>query len=159
MESNMSLRKALGVLGLVAGAVVLLLVPSGCFLFKTTLTIENQSSAELDFIDWTDQSGETFYFGRTLVWDPILSSWEYGLSYNDSDTVEVGSGADYVYFFFSTSSVGYRTAQVVSVDRFEEATFTFYDSTLIVSREAGSGGTTTEVYDIVPSGRVKPGSE
>ena len=155
----MSFRKTLGIVGLVVGVAALVLVPSGCGLFETTLTISNQSSFEFDFVEWTDDGGEVHYFGDTAVWDSVLGSWQDGLAIGDSDTEEVGTGSDYVYFYFTHLSTGYRTSQSVSVGLFEDVTFTLYDSTLIVARGGSSGESTTEVYDIVPSGRVKPGAE
>ena len=154
----MSFKRMLGILGLVAATAAVGFVPLGCDLLTTTLTIENQSSFELDFVEWTDDSGYTHDFGDTLVWDSSLGSWELGLAVWDSDTEEVEPGSDYVYFYFTHQLTGYRTSQTVSVSLWEDATFTFYDSTLIVARQSSTGETSTEVYDIVPSGRTKPGA-
>ena len=155
----MRFKKSLQRIGLLAVMVAAVLVPLSCNLFTTTLTITNNSSSDIDVVNWTDYDGRTYFFEDSLVFDTTVG-WVDGLAaFGDLDTQEVGPGSDYVDFFFTDSVDGYRTNQRVSVDRHEDITFTFYDSTLIVARHTASGETTTEVYGIVPSGRVKPGAE
>jgi hypothetical protein len=146
-------------IGLLVAIVAVLVVPLGCNLFKTVLTITNRSGSDIDFVSWTDDGGHVYYFSNTLVDDTTLG-WVDGLSANGgADTQQVGTGSDYIDFFFTDDVTGYRTTQVVSVSRYEDAKFTFYDTTIIVARQGASGQTTTEAYGIVPSGRTKPGAQ
>lgn len=129
----------------------LLIGLSSCNLFKSSLTIYNYSSFDLDFVQWTDSNGNSNSFGDDLVWDSILVAWESGIASGSSSTRQVSKGSDYIYFYFTNDSVHYRTTAVVSVGAMHDASFTFWDSTIITTAQlSGSGSTSPGASGIVP---------
>ena len=96
------------------------------FYNRTLLAIRNQSSYDIDFIEWRG-----YYFGNDLVWDALLGRYEYGLKPGSSDVREVTPGSGYVYFWFASGGPQYRTTALVSVAAEEQKVFTFYDTTII----------------------------
>jgi hypothetical protein len=150
------------IIGLALAAAIVLSM-SSCNLFgKGTLTIRNYSNVDIDFVTWTSDNGITYGFGDDLVWDYTINGGAGGSVYGIAelggyDSRQVDFGSDYIYFFFTTSAIGYRTAAAVDVGLFTDGDFAFYDSTAIFTATLRDGSTQTIRYDIVPvPGRSKP---
>jgi hypothetical protein len=104
---------------------------SSCFYFKGTLTIYNESSHDLDFVQWADDWNETIEFGDDSVWDVDLAAFTPGILHGSSSTRKVFSGTDFIYFYYADQFPGEfrRTVEPVTVGGFENVSFTFTDST------------------------------
>jgi len=115
-------------------AVLVLALPVGlssCFFFKGTLTINNESSYDLDFVQWSNDWSETIEFGDDSVWDVSLAAYTPGIKAGSSSTRKTFSGTDFVYFYYAGEAMSEfrRTTESVTVGGFEHVTFTFTDST------------------------------
>jgi hypothetical protein len=145
-------------------ALAVVLSISTCNLFGVgTLTIRNYSSSDIDLVSWQSNNGITYFFGRDTVWDYTINSGAGGWvtdgmrSLGGSDSREVEFGSDFIYFFFTTSAIGYRTAATVDVNVFTDGSFTFWDSTAVFTATLKDGSTETRTYTYVPvPGRTKP---
>lgn len=102
-----------------------------CDLFKPSLTIINNSSHDIDRIEWI-VNGEEYWFGDDSVWDSTLSKYEVGIAINSSSTRDVEAGSSYIYFNFADDAQRYRTSEKVAIEARHDATFTFDDSTTVV---------------------------
>jgi hypothetical protein len=125
---------------------------SSCFFFKGTLTIYNDSSHDLDFVQWSDDWGETVEFGDDSVWDVYLAVSTPGILHGSYSARKVFSGTDFIYFYYADqySDEFRRTVEPVTVDGFDNVSFTFTDSTPSITlslspserNERGLSGTT-----------------
>jgi hypothetical protein len=138
----------------VLAAAIAAVVLAGCsLLFPTKLTLQNTSGVGLEFLEWNGTQ-----FGTVSVWEPLLSRNVRGLNPGYQDTQVVSPGGDYVYFEFPGDVTDYRTVEYVTINRGDDYTFTFYNSTTIVSydyvevRNESEIGDTTRRYLVVPSG-------
>lgn len=117
-----------------ARSILALALPIGlasCFFFKGTLTIRNDSSYDLDFVQWSNDWSETIEFGDDAVWDVDLAGYTPGILHGSSSTRKTFGGTDFVYFYYAGESFGEfrRTVEPVTVGGFDNVTFTFTDST------------------------------
>jgi hypothetical protein len=145
-------------------ALAVVLSMSTCNLFGVgTLTVRNYSSSDIDFVTWTSASAIIYDFGRDTVFDHTINGGLGGwvtnglraLGGSDSRDVEFGSAP--IYFFFTTSAIGYRTAAAVDVNVFTDGSFTFWDSTAVFTATLKDGTTETRTYTYVPvPGLTKP---
>jgi hypothetical protein len=115
-------------------AVLALALPAGlssCFVFKGTLTIYNDSTHDLDLVQWADDWGTTVDFGDDPVWDATLAATVPGILHGSSSTRRVFGGTDYIYFSFADQyGDGFRrTVEPVTVGGFDDVSFTFTNST------------------------------
>lgn len=115
-------------------AILVLALPVGlssCFFFKGTLTIQNDSAYDIDFVQWANDWNETIDFGDDLVWDFSLAAYTPGIKAGSSSTRKTFSGTDFIYFYYAgeVMSEFRRTTESVTVGGFEHVTFTFTDST------------------------------
>jgi hypothetical protein len=117
--------------GLVILVLALFVGLSSCFFFMGTLTIYNDSSHDLDFVQWADDWGETVEFGDDSVWDVDLAASTPGILHGSSSTRKVFSGTDFIYFYYADQFPGEfrRTVEPVTVCGFDNVNFTFTDST------------------------------
>lgn len=100
----------------------------------TRLTIASQvSSGEIDLVYWYDADNDKWYFGEDAVWDYILEQYVPGFKPGSSHTREVDPGSSAVYFYFTVSATRYRTVETVALAAGQQKTFTFQDTTQIVS--------------------------
>ncbi len=151
-------RITLAVIGLTL-ALAIVVSMSTCNLFGVgTLTIRNFSPSDIDFVTWESNNLITYHFGDDIVWDYTTGSNEFGIAaLGGVDTQDVDFGSDYIYFFFTTSAVGYRTAAAVDVNLFTDGSFTFYNSTAIFTATLRDGSIETKTYTFVPvPGMTKP---
>jgi hypothetical protein len=115
---------------LIVGLVILVWLSAflSCSLLfpKTTLTIKNSTSGELDLISWNG-----IYFGKDQVYDQVLGYNVDGLKPGSSDTKEVDPSSDYIFFWLPTPGPKYRTTDLVTVKKNEQKTFTFTNSTIV----------------------------
>jgi len=115
-----------------------------------TLTIRNQSSAELELVHWMDDFGYTYFFGIDLIWDPYIEDYVYGLFPGSSYLHQVYPGSSYIYFWISVSPDFYRTDALVSVNAGDAVVFTFTDETIVWTLDEGEG----IVFDLDDAVRV-----
>lgn len=132
-------RSAWGIKAVLAvAALALPLGLSSCFYFKGTLTICNDSSYDLDFVQWANDWSETIEFGDDLVWDVDLGGYTFGIVSGSSSTRRTFGGTDFIYFYYAGEPMGEfrRTVETVTVGGFDDVTFTFTDSTPSITLRA-----------------------
>ncbi len=99
------------------------------------LTIQNNTSSDLEFVSWTDDAGTSHEFISGKVYDSALSKFVDGLPVAAKATCEVATGADRLVFFFADGGVGYRTAFDIIVSADDPAVqFTLTDTTSVEER-------------------------
>ena len=121
-------------------ALMILIIASlftGC---TTTLRINNYSNYKLDFVSWTDNQGKVYWFGNTMVYDYELATFVLGLGISGVDRQNVEPGCCPIYFYFASGGPYYHTSEVVTVDKWEKVTFTFWNDTLIELAGASTKG-------------------
>ena len=155
MKVRKKIKKNARLLFIIPLWITLFMVLFGCDLSgykdsKTLLTIKNSTSFELDLISWSG-----FYFGDDAVWDVVLGEFAPGILPGNSSTRIVTPGSSYIYLWFAAGGPRYRTANIITVGKNDKATFTFYDSTIVIEASYIGGGLsgaalTIDVFEIVP---------
>jgi hypothetical protein len=87
---------------------------------KTTLTITNGLSEDIFLVKWNNQ-----FFGDELVYSSTTGNWYDGIKVNSNykRTIEPGSSK---ITFFKSSGGFFETTIIITVTRYEQATYTIY---------------------------------
>jgi hypothetical protein len=98
----------------------------------TQLTISNGSSLDLEMIYWVSDNGRTNWFTKDQVYDVNLGDYVGGLHSGSFQTKSVGSGSNFIYFYFTNDTQQYWTSNVVVVNAGESVTTILTDGTQLL---------------------------
>lgn len=113
--------------------IIIIIFSSIIFFFSCTkLEITNNTSFDLDLIQWIDEDGDTEWFGTDRVWDYVLNKYLDGMRPGGSDEKDVDPGDSPIYFWAAAGGPEWRTVDWIEVEKNKSESYTIHDSTLVV---------------------------